>query len=99
MLDLEREFCEAEKEYDLASFDANPNIVYELMVYHSDQDKADVEEEILCERQTMREIKREIILFSENLTPGMVGIMVIAYEVDDTRPAPAYMVVRKELRN
>lgn len=99
MINLEREYLEAEKAYDLVAFDADPNMVYELAVCYSDLDVKDITEEILCERQTMREIKREITQLSDRLTPDMEGIIVIAYEVDDTRPTPAYLVVRKELRN
>lgn len=97
MLDLSREYSQAEREYDLAAFDANPDIFYELTVCYSSLDKKNLEEEVLCVKNTMREIKDEISGLSDRVPPEMEGIIVIAYEEDDSCPTPAYLVVRKEL--
>lgn len=99
MLDLSTEYSQAEREYDLAAFDANPNILYELTVCYSNQDKKSMEEEVLCVKNTMREIKDEISCLSDRVTPEMEGFIVTAYEEDDCCPTPAYLVIRKELEN
>lgn len=99
MIDLSREYSCAEKEYDLSAFDSNPNMLYELTVCHRRSGKEDIDEEILCVKNTMGEIKEEIRLLEDRITPDMEGLLVIAYEEDDSRPTPAYLVIRKELRN
>lgn len=99
MMDLSQEYARAEKEYDLSAFDSNPNMLYELTVCYSGPGKRDLEEEVLCVRNTMREIKEEIRNLEDRIVPDMEGLLVIAYENDDSRPAPAYLVVRKELKN
>lgn len=99
MMDLSQEFARAEKEYDLSAFDSNPNMLYELTVCHRCTGKEGMDEEVLCVRNTMREIKEEIRHLEDRIVSGMEGLLVIAYENDDSRPAPAYLVVRKELKN
>lgn len=98
MIDLEIEYSKAEQVYDLAAFDADPNMVYELTVCYPVSGKEDINE-IISERQTMNEIKKEIQLLGDNMASKMAGIMVIAYEVDDSRPMPAYLLIQKELKN
>lgn len=97
MIDLDIEYSKAEQEYDLAAFDADPNMVYELTVCYPASGKEDMDE-IVSERQTMNEIKKEIQLLGNSMSSKMAGIMVIAYEVDDSRPVPAYMLIQKELK-
>lgn len=98
-MDLSQEYSWAEKEYDLSAFDSNPDMLYELTVCYSSPEKKDLEEEVLCVRNTMREIKEEIRHLEDRIVPDMEGLLVIAYENDDSRPAPAYLLVRKELKN
>lgn len=95
MIDLDIEYSKAEQEYDLAAFDADPNMVYELTVRFP---ASGIIDEIVSERQTMNEIKTEIQLLGNSMSSKMAGIMVIAYEVDDSRPVPAYMLIQKELK-
>lgn len=99
LIDLEKEYREAEREYDLAAFDTDPGMAYELTLYQDGNLGAGMEEEVLCVRSTMREIKEEIGLLDEQAFPATGGILVIAFELDDSRPTPAYLLIHKELNN
>lgn len=99
MINLEREYLEAERIYDLATFDSDPGIAYELTVCYSDFIKKNMREDLVCVRQTMSEIKEEIRKLGNQISLEMEGLIVIAYGIDDSCPTPAYLVVRKELRN
>lgn len=96
MIDLEKEYTLAEKEYDLVAFDCDPNVVYELTVCHSSPTKESVEEDMYCVCQTIGEIKEEIGRLVKRAYLDMEGLMVIAFEIDDSSPVPAYLILRKD---
>lgn len=95
MIDLTREYSMAETEYDLAAFDADPGMLYELTACYAVPDKRGIAEEVLCVRQTMSEIKDEVKSLNSQVVQDMKGLMVIVYEEDDSHPVPAYLVIRK----
>lgn len=99
MIDLTREYSMAETEYDLAAFDADPGMLYELTACYAVPDKRGIAEEVLCVRQTMSEIKDEVKRLDDKAVKKATRLVVIAYEEDDSRPVPAYLVIRKELNN
>lgn len=98
MINLISEYSTAEREYNLMAFDSDPNMVYELTVCHSSSSCKNIEEDVLCIRQTMCEIKEEIELLNEQMISHIDGVIVIAYTVDDSVPVPAYLIIQKIFR-